>query len=137
ELDPGKFRDDLPLPGNHVGRTECERLRNHVAEVALNDKELLGNTLQIPKHRLETRNGNSLAQVGINQQHAVREGVLGGGPQQMGLNGVFRLQYRADSRYLVGLVGNEMDQHVMPTKKANPYVRASKARHSKQRKRAP
>lgn len=47
-------------------------------------------------------------------------------PQQMELNGVLRLQHRPDRRYLVGLVGDEMDQHVMPIKKAFTNVHAAK-----------
>ena len=65
------FDDDLSGPGNNGGRTERERLRNHVAEVALNDKQLFGNVPQFLQSRLELFYGNRLAQVGVDHQHAV------------------------------------------------------------------
>jgi hypothetical protein len=51
--------------------------------------------------------------------------------QQVGLNGMLRLQQLADGWYLVGLVGNEMDQHFGQTEETITNVFRAKGGQSK------
>lgn len=59
------------MDGNHGSRAEGKRLRNHVVEVALNDKQPVGNVTQALQDEFDLFYGNCLTQVGVNHQYAV------------------------------------------------------------------
>ena len=104
DFDLRQFRDDFLWTGNHARCAERKRLRNHVVEVFLDDKQFFGDVAQVVQGKLELLYGRGLAQVGVDHQDAVRDDGFAAISQHLGLDVILRSQYRADSWYFCRLI---------------------------------
>ena len=82
-----------------------------MVEVLLDDEQLVGDVAQIAQDDFELLYGRWLAQVGVDHQHAVRDGGRADRSQNLGRDVVFRPQDRADGWNLGRLISQEMNKH--------------------------
>ena len=109
---------DLRQPGydfswtrNHRGRSQRVRLRNHGANVVLDDKQLFTDVPQLLQNKSGLFDADHLPQVRVYHEDAVRADLHVTISQQLGVNVIWRFQHRANSRYLRRLISDEMNEH--------------------------